>query len=81
MSILIHRKVGQLLEIYPEAESLLIEWVPAFKSLQDPVLRRTGGRIATLEQAARMAGVNVQDLVHWLRLALGQPANGTTRSV
>jgi len=49
VSILIHRKVGQLLEIYPEAESLLIEWVLAFKNLQDPVLRRTVAKIATLE--------------------------------
>lgn len=64
-------KVGALLEAYPEAEAALIEIAPQFKALKNPVLRRTVAKVATLEQAARVAGMNTRDLVQRLRNALG----------
>lgn len=76
MSLPIHpeTRIGQLLEAYPEAEALLIQWVPAFSKLKNPVLRRTVAKVATLEQAARIAGLAPRELVQKLREALGQPS-------
>lgn len=45
-------KVLQLIETYPQLEELLIEMVPTFEKLKNPVLRRTVAKIATLQQAA-----------------------------
>jgi hypothetical protein len=64
-------KVGALLEANPEAEAALIEIAPQFKALRNPVLRRTVAKVATLEQAARVAGMSAKDLVQSLRKALG----------
>jgi hypothetical protein len=64
-------KVGELLEAYPEAEEALISIAPQFRALKNPVLRRTVAKVATLEQAARVAGVNTRDLVMSLREAIG----------
>lgn len=66
-------KVGALLEAYPAVEDRLIEWVPAFARLKNPILRKTVAKVATLEQAARVGGVGVRELVRKLREATGQP--------
>lgn len=60
-------KVGELLDAYPELEDVLVAMAPAFAKLRNPVLRRTVARVATLEQAARVGGVGVKDLVTRLR--------------
>jgi hypothetical protein len=44
-----------------------------FEKIQNPVLRRTVARVATLEKAAGMAGLPVSDLVNELRTAAGLP--------
>ena len=67
-------KVGDLLESYPQLEETLVAMAPAFAKLRNPVLRRTVARVATLEQAARVGGVAVKDLVTRLREAAGLPA-------
>ncbi len=65
-------KVGALLEAYPGVEDALIAWVPAFAKLKNPILRKTVAKVATLEQAARVGGVSVRELVCRLREATGQ---------
>jgi hypothetical protein len=40
-------KVGELLDAYPELESILFELSPAFAKLKNPILRKTVARIAT----------------------------------
>jgi hypothetical protein len=65
-------KVGALLDAYPGIDGVLIAWVPAFSKLRNPILRRTVAKVATLEQAARVGGVSVRDLVLKLREATGQ---------
>ena len=76
MSIPIHpqTKVGDLLREYPGIDEVLIGWVPAFSKLRNPILRKTVAKVATLEQAARVGGVEVRDLVRKLREAAGQDA-------
>lgn len=67
-------KVLQVIEEYPELEDVLMEYVPVFKNLKNPVLRRTVARVATLQQAAAIGNVKVEDLVNRLRKATGQDA-------
>lgn len=67
-------KVGALLEAYPGIDETLIAWVPAFAKLRNPILRKTVAKVATLEQAAKVGGVSVRDLVRKLREATGQAA-------
>ncbi len=65
-------RVAELLDAYPQLEQILIGYVPAFEKLRNPVLRRTVGRITTLQQAAAIGGVTVEDLVNTLRKEVGQ---------
>lgn len=65
-------KVAELIEAYPQLETVLIEHVPAFEKLKNPLLRRTVARITTLQQAAAIGGVDVEDLVNRLRREVGQ---------
>jgi hypothetical protein len=66
-------KVAALLDHWPELEEVLVAQAPAFQKLRHPILRRTVARVATLEQAAGIAGISVRDLVMTLREAVGQP--------
>ena len=70
-------KVGALLEAYPGIEDVLIAWVPAFSKLRNPILRKTVAKMATLEQAARIGGVNVRELVSKLRAVTRQDSDET----
>ena len=65
-------KVLQLLQSYPELEELLVKTVPAFKQLQNPVLQNTVARVTSLQQAASIGSVEVEDLINTLRQAVGQ---------
>lgn len=65
-------KVLQLLQAYPELENVLIDMVPAFSKLKNPVLRKTIARITTLQQAAVVGQVNLDHLINTLRSAVGQ---------
>ena len=65
-------KVLQLIEAYPQLEAVLIGYVPAFKKLQNPVLRKTVAKIATLQQAAAIGNVKIDDLINLLRKEVGQ---------
>jgi len=64
-------RVAALLDAYPELEEVLIRQAPSFRNLRNPILRRTVARVATLEKAARVGGIPVQDLVVTLRRAAG----------
>lgn len=65
-------KILQLIEAYPQLEDLLINYVPEFKKLKNPVLRKTVARIATLQQAAAIGNVKVEQLINSLRKEVGQ---------
>ena len=69
-------RVAALLEAHPEAEDILIGIAPQFKALKNPVLRRTVAKVATLEQAAKVAGMQVRELVLKLRQELGVEGGG-----
>ena len=65
-------KVAELIDAYPQLEQVLIDYVPAFEKLKNPVLRKTVARITTLQQAAAIGGVKVEDLINHLRKEVGQ---------
>ena len=65
-------KILELIETYPQLESTLIQYVPAFSKLKNPALRKTVGRITTLQQAASIGNVAVEDLINQLRKEVGQ---------
>ncbi|MDZ7358745.1 MAG: DUF1858 domain-containing protein [candidate division KSB1 bacterium] len=64
-------KVGALLDAYPELEQVLIELAPAFKKLQNPILRKTISKVATLRQVAQIGDVNLGSLINTLRSKVG----------
>jgi len=65
-------KVGELLDVYPELEDVLIGIIPAFKKLKNPVLRKTIARVTTLQQAATVGKVKLEEILELLRKAVGQ---------
>ena len=73
LEIIPQTKVGELLDSYPELEETLIAMAPAFKKLKNPVLRKTVGRVTSLNQAAKVGNVPLFELVNTLRAKTGQP--------
>ncbi len=65
-------KIMQLIDTYPQLEDVLIAYVPAFNKLKNPILRKTVARITTLQQAAAIGNVKVEDMINKLRREVGQ---------
>jgi len=65
-------KIAELIDAFPQLEAVLIDYVPAFEKLKNPVLRRTVARITTLQQAAAIGSVDIEDLINRLRKEVGQ---------
>ncbi len=74
-------KVLQLIETYPHLEEVLINYVPAFKKLKNPILRKTVAKIATLQQAATIGNVKIEDLINLLRKEVGQDSINLTDEI
>lgn len=56
-------KVAKVLDAYPATFDVFLEISPHFSKLKNKVLRKTIARRVTLEQAARVGGVNVNTLL------------------
>ena len=65
-------KVGELLDNYPDLENELFELSPAFRKLQNPILRRTVAKVTSLRHAAKVGGVSLGELINKLRVVAGQ---------
>lgn len=65
-------KVGELLDTFPQLESVLMEMSPSFEKLKNPILRKTVARVATLQQIAVVGGLSVDTIVNRLRKEVGQ---------
>jgi hypothetical protein len=81
MEITSQTKLFDLLEAYPELESQIMNIAPPFQNLKNPVLRRTVGKIATLEKVAQVGGMDAAKLVNTLRRAVGQQELGAEAAV
>jgi hypothetical protein len=65
-------KVGELLDNHPQLESVLLQLSPDFASLKCPKLRKTIGKVASLQQVAAIGNIKVEELVNRLRKEVGQ---------
>lgn len=74
MEISSQSKLLDVLSAYPFLEAQIMNIAPPFKNLTNPVLRRTVGKLATIEMVAKVGGLDVDRLVDTLRQAAGQPA-------
>jgi uncharacterized protein len=63
-------KINDLLDTHPFLEDVLVAYNPHFKLLKSKVTRATVGRIATVGTAARIAGVDIDELLHHLASAI-----------
>ncbi len=70
--ITLETKIADLLNNYEGMKDILIGINPKFKKLNNPVLRRTLGRVASVRQAAIVGNMDPKDLVDQLRKAVGQ---------
>lgn len=64
-------KVGEMLDVYPQLEDVLLEISPTFVKLKNPILRRTVARVVSLRQAAEIGKVDIGEMVSKLRKAAG----------
>lgn len=78
MSFTLHTKVADALAARPELRELLPAFHPAFAKLNHPVLGKVLPKLVTLEQAARVAGVDADALVEVCNLPGPPPAPATT---
>ena len=72
--------IADLLENYEGMKEILIGINPKFKKLNNPVLRRTLARLATVKQAAIVGGMDADNLLNQLRVAVGQESLHTESS-
>ncbi len=70
--ITLETKVSELLNDYDGMKDILISINPKFKKLNNPVLRRTLAKLASVRQAAFVGGMDQIDLLNKLRVAVGQ---------
>lgn len=70
-------KIMDILSNYPEVEDFLIELVPTFEKLKNPVLRNTIGKLATIEQAAKVGNISMPFLINSLNQKLGLISENT----
>ncbi len=66
-------KLFEVFAEHPEMEKQVMEMAPVYRNLQNPVLRRTVGRLATLEKVAMIGKLEVTTFVNALRKSAGQP--------
>ena len=70
--ITLQTTIADLLNNYENMKEILIEINPKFKKLNNPILRRTLAKLATVKQAAVVGGMKPYDLLNKLRSAVGQ---------
>ncbi len=70
--ITLDTKVSELLNNYEGMKDILIKINPKFKKLNNPILRRTLAKLASVKQAAMVGGMDAVDLLNQLRIAVGQ---------
>ncbi len=66
-------KLFDILEAYPELEDYIMGLAPPYKNLKKPILRRTIGKLATIDKVAKIGGLKTTELINNLRGKVGQP--------
>lgn len=64
-------KVGKMLKEHPQTIDVLLETSAHFRKLQNPILRKTLAPRVTIEQASKIAGVDLSELLQKLNKKIG----------
>ncbi len=72
MQIQAQTRLFDLLEQYPQLEAKIMSLAEPFRNLKNPILRKTVGKLATLEKVARIGNLDVKEFVNMLRSEVGQ---------
>jgi hypothetical protein len=80
MGINAKTKIDELLKQYPFLEDFLITLSPKFKGLKNPIMRKTMGKVATLEMASTISGLNIDKLVAALTAEIEKHSGGEDAS-
>jgi DUF438 domain-containing protein len=67
-------KIDKLLKQYPFLLDFMITLSPVFKNLKNPVMRKTVGKVATLEKAAAIGGLEIASLISSLTAEIERQA-------
>ncbi len=70
--ITLETTIAELLKNYEGMKDTLISINPKFKKLNNPILRRTLAKLATVKQAAIIGGMDSVELLNRLRESVGQ---------
>jgi len=70
--ITLDTKISELLNDYEDMKDILIDINPKFKKLNNPILKRTLAKVASVKKAAIVGGMNPLELLNKLREAVGQ---------
>jgi len=80
MDINAKTKIDALLKQYPYLEDFLITLSPKFKGLKNPIMRKTMGKVATLEMAATVSGLNLDTLISSLTVEIERQSSSVDTS-
>jgi hypothetical protein len=72
MEIRANSKLFEVFKAYPQLEKIVMSIAPPFQNLKNPILRKTVGKLATIEKIARIGDIEVTELLNRLRTAVGQ---------
>ena len=70
--------VDELLKSYPDLEERLVGIAPPFKKLQNPLLRRSIAKVATIKNIASVGNIPLDELVNRLREEVGHPKSNVS---
>ncbi len=74
MKITPKTKIADMIARHPELVDVLVSYNARFGLLKNPVMRNTFARLATVRHAAKVAGVNLSELISTLNRAAGEAA-------
>jgi hypothetical protein len=75
LEILPTTTVHELLIAYPDLEEKLIGIAPPFKKLQNPLLRKSIAKVATIKNISSVGNIPLDELINKLRDEVGQSKN------
>jgi len=74
-------KIDELLKQYPFLEDFLITLSPKFKGLKNPIMRKTMGKVASLEMASTVSGLKIDNLLSSLTAEIEKHGESVDTSV
>ncbi len=72
MKITPQTKIVDAIKAHPELIDVLASYNSHFELLKNPIMRKTFARLATVKHAAKVAGVNLTELIKLLNSAIGE---------